>query len=300
MESSTAPFNKTTIQKLVSKSKNVEKYKEYKRNMPEKYILPYDDYIIDDFIQKRPEEVEKIKEDLIKKEYWLKYNNPLLIKKLRKTIVPPLLKNEITPTGTVINLGDYDYDIPTYTFLKRDGKPLELMESKYCELDRVLKSLNEEDSLLIKMKFGLKPFDKEYKYVDIVKFFTNFFSGCIPKCLLYTIKEEVLSEVFDNIQEDYLEVKNIYLKNTKMLEDLEEFDELDKILIFHQKGKKLENTSSNSLRYLNNAYLSKRVKELLFLLKHPLSLIFGSTILEEDLDELDEETFNEFEGNVFL
>ena len=48
---------------------------------------------------------------------------------------------------------------------------------------------------------------------------------------------------------------------------------------------------------LNNAYLSKRLKELLVILKKPLSILFGR-VEEEDI-YFDEEIFNQFEGNNF-
>lgn len=282
---------KNELEKIVEDAIDIEKYKEYNRSYPELYSLPYDNYIIDQFIEENPKEVERLKKKLIKKEYWLKYNDQLLEKKLRREILPPLLKNEISPTGTQASL-DYDYDLQVYTYLKRDSVPLELQETKYKELDRSLSSLSEEDQILLKMKFGMVPFIKEYKYVEIAKFFVEYYSGSIPKEFLYIQDEAVMVKLFSNPRDNYLQMNKHFQKMT----EFKELNNHDQKLIISQCLKKGKQTEGS---YINNAFLSKRVKELLILLRQPLSVLFGDTIFEEDKYQLDEETFNEFEGNVF-
>jgi hypothetical protein len=284
---------KDTLKKIVVDAVDIEKYKEYNRSFPETYSLPYDKYIIDDYIKKYPKETEELRKELIKKEYWLKYNKSLLEKKLRKEILPPLLKNEISPTGTQAPL-DHDYDLQVYTYLKRDTQPLELQETKYKELDRSLESLAEEDQILLKMKFGMMPFIKEHKYVEIARFFIEYYSGKVPKYFLFTQDMSILSCLFTNPDEEYLTLKK-YFQKTK---EFKELNMNDQKIIMGQFLKKSDNISIGN--FTNNAFLSKRVKELLVLLRQPLSVLFGETIFEEDKYQLDEETFNQFEGNVFF
>lgn len=165
--------SKKTLQKeaeivrLVEASQKLFKFKEGSNRYPEKYRLEYDVMFINDYKKKNPKKIQKIKDDLIKKEFWLKYNHKLLERKLNEVILPPLLKNELTPTGTQASL---EFDVLVYPIhKKKDVLPI-ISEVKYKVLDTYLAKLDPIDKKIIEMKFGLPPhYDREYKYVEIAR-----------------------------------------------------------------------------------------------------------------------------------
>ena len=148
---------------LIKESKKLLTYKEYNRRFPEKYRLTYDDAVIEFLKKEYKDEIEILKAKLIKKEFWLKYNEKLLEKKINNVLLPPLIKNELTPTGTQAPIDNEDFVTSIYDI---EAISPFLKEIDFTLLDKILDKLEPIDSKIVRMRFGIPPeFDRVHKFV---------------------------------------------------------------------------------------------------------------------------------------
>ena len=200
---------KVVLKGLVEASKKLYKFKQGSNRFPEKYRLEYDVLFLEKHKKTRKGQIKKLTKDLIEKEFWLKYNPKLLEKKLNELILPSIIKNELTPTGTQAQL---EFDAHVYPVCKKSEENPWSREDRYASIDKALAKLDPIDAKIIRMKFGIAPdYDREYKYVEIAKEvgINNAQLSKRLKKVLGSIKED-LQKCLDEIPDDPYYDEDVY------------------------------------------------------------------------------------------